>query len=90
MGGILGTALLVFFIGWIGFYYHALAGRECSCFPLIKRTIGPMFFVSDGVMVLLGLAAWAWSSPVRKSKVPAGCAGNVDSSGGRELWGAEG
>jgi hypothetical protein len=69
-GGMLGSALLVFFIGWIGFYYHTLAGRECSCFPLIKRTIGPMFFVSDGAMLLLGAAAWAWSRSVSSFKVP--------------------
>jgi hypothetical protein len=69
-GGMLGSALLIFFIGWIGFYYHTLAGRECSCFPLIKRTIGPMFFVSDGVMLLLGAAAWAWSRSVGSFKVP--------------------
>ncbi len=69
-GGMLGSALLIFFIGWIGFYYHTLAGRECSCFPLIKRTIGPMFFVSDGVMLLLGAAAWAWSKSVGSFKVP--------------------
>ena len=70
-GGILGSALLIFFIGWIGFYYHTLAGRECSCFPIIKRSIGPMFFVSDGIMLLLGLAAWAWSEKVVSFKVPA-------------------
>lgn len=70
-GGILGSALIVFFIGWIGFYYHVLVGRECSCFPLIKRSIGPMFFVSDGVMLLLGLAAWFWSSRVKSFRTPA-------------------
>jgi hypothetical protein len=69
-GGVLGSALLVFFIGWIGFYYHVLAGRECSCFPIIKRTIGPMFFVSDGIMLLLGLAAWYWSARTAQRKLP--------------------
>ena len=70
-GGLLGSALIIFFIGWIGFYYHTLVGRECSCFPLIKRSIGPMFFVSDGVMLLLGLAAWAWSPKVKNLRTPA-------------------
>ena len=60
-GGLFGSALILFFIGWIGNYYHFLVGRECSCFPLIKRTIGPGFFIGDGVMLLLGLAAFAWS-----------------------------
>jgi hypothetical protein len=70
-GGLLGSALILFFIGWIGYYYPVLVGRECSCFPLIKRSIGPGFFISDGVMLLLGLAAYFWSPPVRGWRVPA-------------------
>jgi hypothetical protein len=27
LGGLLASALLIFFIGWVGFYYHALAGQ---------------------------------------------------------------
>ena len=71
LGGLLGSALLVFFICWIGFYYHSLVGQECSCFPLIKRTVGPNFFVGDGIMLLLGIAAFAWAPPVRRLRVPA-------------------
>jgi hypothetical protein len=70
-GGILGSALIVFFIGWIGYYYHALVGQECSCFPIIKRTIGPGFFAGDGVMLLLGVVAFLWSPAVRSLRVPA-------------------
>ncbi len=70
LGGLVGTGLLVFFIGWIAYYYSALVGKECSCFPLIKRSIGPGFFISDGVMLLLGLAAFFWSSKVRSFKTP--------------------
>ena len=70
-GGLLGSALMIFFIAWVGAYYHALAGQECSCFPIIKRTVGPGFFVSDGVMLLLGLAAFVWSPRVARFKVPA-------------------
>src|SRR5579875_1336154 len=40
-GGLLGSLLMLFFIGWIGYYYHVLVGHECSCFPIIKRTVGP-------------------------------------------------
>ena len=70
-GGLLGSALILFFIGWIGYYYQALVGRECSCFPLIKRTIGPGFFIGDGVMLLLGLAAFAWSPRIMRAvKLP--------------------
>jgi len=70
-GGLLGSALILFFIGWIGYYYPSLVGQECSCFPLIKRAIGPGFFVSDGVMLLLGVLAFVWSPTVKKSpRVP--------------------
>ncbi len=70
-GGVLGSLLLLFFIGWIGYYYPNLVGRDCSCFPIIKRAVGPNFFVTDGLMLLLGIVAWLWSSPVRSIKIPA-------------------
>ncbi len=70
-GGLLGSALLIFFICWVGYYYRALVGHECSCFPLIKRTVGPGFFITDGVMLLLGLAAFKWSPKVTTFRVPA-------------------
>ena len=69
-GGLLGSAMIVFFMLWIGFYYQSLAGKECGCFPVIKRAVGPMFFVEDGVMLLLGLAALAWSPRVTTFKIP--------------------
>ncbi len=53
--------LLVAFIGYIGINYGALHGQECSCFPLIKRTIGPGFFITDGIMLLLAVIAGAWT-----------------------------
>lgn len=70
-GGMLGSALLIFFIAWVGYYYPKLAGQECSCFPIIKRSIGPMFFVTDGIMLAFGLAAWLWSARVKSFRVPA-------------------
>lgn len=70
-GGLLGSALMIFFIGWIAFYYQKLVGHECSCFPIIKRTVGPGFFVGDGIMLLMALAASAWSPNVRRFRVPA-------------------
>lgn len=63
-GGLLGSALMIFFMGWIAFYYQALVGKECSCFPIIKRTVGPGFFVGDGIFLLLGVFAFAWSRRV--------------------------
>src|SRR4051812_34092752 len=71
LGGILGSALMLFFIGWVAFYYNQLVGHECSCFPIIKRAVGPGFFVGDGVMLLFGLAAAAWGPAVRALRVPA-------------------
>ena len=70
VGGLLGSALMIFFIAWIGYHYHALAGQECSCFPIIKRTVGPGFFTGDGVMLLLALVAFAWSPRVMRLRVP--------------------
>lgn len=70
-GGLLGSALLVFFICWMAYYYKVLVGHECSCFPIIKRTVGPGFFIGDGVMLLLGIAAYLWSPAVRALKAPA-------------------
>ena len=69
-GGWLGSALMIFFMAWVGYYYHALVGRECSCFPLIKRTVGPGFFISDGVFLLWGLAAAAWSPRWKSFRAP--------------------
>lgn len=70
-GGLLGSALLIFFIAWIGYYYNVLVGHECSCFPIIKRTVGPGFFISDAVMLLFGILAFAWSPRVARTKAPA-------------------
>jgi hypothetical protein len=69
-GGLLGSGLIVFFLGWIGVHYSSLAGKECSCFPLIKQSIGPGFFISDGVMLLLGVAAFVWSAKLVSAKLP--------------------
>jgi len=69
-GGWLGSALMIFFMAWVAYYYPALAGQECSCFPLIKRTVGPGFFLGDAVFLLLGLVAAAWSPSPKSLRVP--------------------
>ena len=62
-GSLLIALLLVAFMIYIGANYNTLAGKECSCFPLVKRTIGPAFFIGDTVMLLMaGLAGW-WARP---------------------------
>ena len=56
----LGTALLVVFMIYIGINYNALLGADCSCFPFVKRAVGPMFFVEDAGMILLAVVAGIW------------------------------
>jgi len=53
--------LLVVFMIYIGANYSALVGKDCSCFPLVKRTIGPGFFVGDGVFFLMAVVAGMWA-----------------------------
>lgn len=55
--------LLLVFMAYIGFFYNELRGAECSCFPWLKRSVGPGFFIGDGVMLLLALLAGLWARP---------------------------
>ena len=45
--------------------YKALAGDDCSCFPWLKRVVGPGFFASDAGMLLLAFLAGLWAKPAR-------------------------
>lgn len=60
-GGMLASLLLLAFMIYIGARYSALVGRDCSCFPWVKRAVGPAFFWEDGAMLALGLLATAFS-----------------------------
>ncbi len=62
-GAALAGLLLVFFMIYIGANYSALIGKECSCFPWVKRTVGPGFFEGDAAMLLAALIAGWWSRP---------------------------
>jgi uncharacterized membrane protein YphA (DoxX/SURF4 family) len=53
--------MLVAFMGYIGLRYQSLVGRDCSCFPWLKRTVTPALFAEDGTMLVAALAA-AWFS----------------------------
>jgi len=53
--------MLVAFMLYIGANYGALAGKDCSCFPIVKRTIGPGFFAGDTVMLLMAAMAGWWA-----------------------------
>jgi uncharacterized membrane protein YphA (DoxX/SURF4 family) len=60
-GAYLAGLLLVVFMVYIGINYSALLGKECSCFPWVKRTIGPGFFEGDALMLLAALIAGWWA-----------------------------
>ena len=60
-GSWLGTLLLAAFMIFIGIHYNELLGVDCSCFPWVKRAVGPQFFVGDGVMMLLAIGAGVWA-----------------------------
>lgn len=64
-GAWLGCALLVAFMGFIAIHYNELRGAECSCFPWVKRAVGPGFFVADSLMLLCAIVAGLW---VRRSE----------------------
>jgi uncharacterized membrane protein YphA (DoxX/SURF4 family) len=61
-GAWLGGALLIAFMIFIGMNYNALRGAECSCFPWVKRAVGPGFFIGDGIMLALAVMAGAWAT----------------------------
>jgi len=73
-GALLASALLIVFMLYIGFFYNELQGQECSCFPWVKRAVGPAFFIGDAIMLLLAAGAWAWArhapSSLKGIKVP--------------------
>jgi uncharacterized membrane protein YphA (DoxX/SURF4 family) len=53
--------LLIVFMVYIGANYGALVGKDCSCFPLVKRAVGPAFFFEDGAMLLMAVVAGMWA-----------------------------
>ncbi len=53
--------LCVAFMAYIGLRYQALVGRDCSCFPWLKRTVSPAFFPEDGAILVAALVA-GWFS----------------------------
>ncbi len=60
-GAISTGVLLAAFITYIGINYGALHGQDCTCFPWLKRTVGPGFFAGDGAMLLMAVLAGMWS-----------------------------
>jgi uncharacterized membrane protein YphA (DoxX/SURF4 family) len=62
-GAALAAALLIVFMIYVGARYSLLAGKDCSCFPWLKRTVNPAFFAEDGAMLAVALLAGWWSKP---------------------------
>lgn len=62
-GAWLTSLMLVVFMLYVGYNYTALRGADCSCFPWIKRAVGPGFFISDAVMLALAALAGWWAKP---------------------------
>lgn len=60
-GAILCAALLIIFLGYFAANYSALRGQDCSCFPWLKRVVGPGFFIGDGAMLVLAAIAGLWA-----------------------------
>lgn len=76
-GAWLAAVLLVVFMIYIGFNYSALIGKDCSCFPWVKRTIGPGFFAGDLAMLLAALIAGWWARPTESKRSAAVVLGAV-------------
>jgi uncharacterized membrane protein YphA (DoxX/SURF4 family) len=62
-GAILTGFLLFAFLAYFAVNYNLLRGADCSCFPWVKRVVGPGFFIGDGLMLLLAVLAGIWSRP---------------------------
>ena len=60
-GALLLGLLLVVFMVYIGANYGTLVGKDCTCFPLVKRAINPAFFFEDGAMLLMAALAGIWA-----------------------------
>jgi hypothetical protein len=62
-GAWIASFLLVAIMIYMAVNYNNLIGRDCSCFPWVKRTVGPAFFFEDAGMLVASLIAAWWSRP---------------------------
>lgn len=61
-GAMLMLMMLAAFCVYVGVNFERLQGEDCGCFPWVKRAVGPVFFISNFVMMALaGVAGW-WAS----------------------------
>lgn len=68
-GALLTAGMLVAFMVYMGVNYTALQGADCSCFPWLKRVVGPEFFIGDAIMLLMAVPAWLWARPSENWKI---------------------
>ena len=71
------SILLVAFMTYMAIHYTEFKNMDCSCFPLLKRAVGPGFFVGDGIMLVLAALAGLWSRPSSGYRAAAVCLGAV-------------
>jgi hypothetical protein len=64
-GAAITAFLLLAFLAWFAIHYNALRGADCSCFPWLKRAVGPGFFIGDGIMLALAIAAGVFAPKPR-------------------------
>ena len=67
-GAALTGVLLLGFMGYFAVNYGALHGAECSCFPWVKRVVGPEFFIGDTVLLALAAIAGLWAKPAESMR----------------------
>jgi uncharacterized membrane protein YphA (DoxX/SURF4 family) len=60
-GSLLMSIMLVGFMLYFAINYNALVGKDCSCFPLVKRTVSPMFFIVDTLFLIGAVLAGWWA-----------------------------
>lgn len=64
LGATLASLMLLGFMGYIGIHYSQLIGKDCSCFPWVKRTVGPGFFAGDAAFLAAAILAGLWAKPL--------------------------
>ena len=63
IGAAITSLMLLGFMGYIGIHYSQLIGKDCSCFPWVKRTVGPGFFAGDMAFFVAAVVAGIWAKP---------------------------